>query len=98
MLYLVPSISLMAQTMREWSAQQQVPLRYIGICSDTRVARVDEDASLMELDWPVTTDRGPHPGRPAGAAGRVHDGGCSAPISHCHGWPRPRTAEPPPLT
>ena len=56
-LYLVPSISLMAQTMREWSAQQRVPLRFRGICSDTRVARVDEDASLMELDWPVTTDR-----------------------------------------
>ena len=55
-LYLVPSIALMAQTMREWSAQQRVPLRFLGICSDTRVARVDEDASLMELDWPVTTD------------------------------------------
>ena len=33
-----------------------MPLRFLGICSDTRVARVDEDASLMELDWPVTTD------------------------------------------
>ncbi len=55
-LYLVPSISLMAQTMREWSAQKRLPLRYVGICSDTRAGRNDEDASLLELDIPVTTD------------------------------------------
>ena len=55
-LYLVPSIALMAQTMREWSAQKSLPLRYLGICSDTRVGRSDEDASLLELDYPVTTD------------------------------------------
>ncbi len=55
-LYLVPSIALMAQTMREWSAQKRLPLRYVGICSDTRAGRDDEDASLLELDYPVTTD------------------------------------------
>ena len=33
-LYLVPSIALMAQTMREWSEQKSLPLRYVGICSD----------------------------------------------------------------
>ena len=55
-LYLVPSIALMAQTMREWSEQKSVPLRYLGICSDTRAGRTDEDASLLELDYPVTTD------------------------------------------
>ena len=55
-LYLVPSIALMAQTMREWSAQKGLPLRYLGICSDTRAGRNDEDASLLELDYPVTTD------------------------------------------
>ena len=55
-LYLVPSIALMAQTMREWSAQKGLPLRYVGICSDTRAGRNDEDASLLELDYPVTTD------------------------------------------
>ena len=55
-LYLVPSIALMAQTMREWSAQKRRPLRYLGICSDTRAGRTDEDASLLELDYPVTTD------------------------------------------
>ena len=46
----------MAQTMREWSAQKRLPLRYVGICSDTRAGRNDEDASLLELDIPVTTD------------------------------------------
>ena len=55
-LYLVPSIALMAQTMREWSAQKRLPLRYLGICSDTRAGHNDEDASLLELDYPVTTD------------------------------------------
>ncbi|MCY4353233.1 MAG: DEAD/DEAH box helicase family protein [Truepera sp.] len=55
-LYLVPSISLFQQSMREWATQQEVPHRYIGICSDTRAGRTDEDASLQELELPVTTD------------------------------------------
>ncbi|MDE0528218.1 MAG: DEAD/DEAH box helicase family protein [Truepera sp.] len=55
-LYLVPSISLFQQSMREWATQQAVPHRYIGICSDTRAGRTDEDASLQELELPVTTD------------------------------------------
>ena len=55
-LYLVPSIALFSQTMREWSEQRQVPHRYVGICSDTRAGRTDEDASLHELEIPVTTD------------------------------------------
>ena len=55
-LYLVPSISLFQQTMREWAEQRAVPHRYVGICSDTRAGRTDEDASLQELEIPVTTD------------------------------------------
>ena len=55
-LYLVPSISLLQQSMREWAEQREVPHRYIGICSDTRAGRTDEDASLQELEIPVTTD------------------------------------------
>ena len=55
-LYLVPSIGLFAQAMREWAEQQEVPHRYIGICSDTRAGRTTEDASLLELEIPVTTD------------------------------------------
>ena len=55
-LYLVPSISLMAQSMREWASQRSIGHRYIGVCSDTRTGRDDEDASLSELPMPVTTD------------------------------------------
>ena len=55
-LCLVPSIALMAQTMREWSAQGSLPMHFEGICSDTRVGRSDEDVSLLELDQAVTTD------------------------------------------
>ena len=55
-LYLVPSISLFQQSMREWATQREVPHSYIGICSDTRAGRNDEDASLQELEIPVTTD------------------------------------------
>ncbi len=54
-LYLVPSISLFAQAMREWANQRALPHRYIGVCSDTRAGRQDEDASLQELEIPVTT-------------------------------------------
>ena len=38
-LYLVPSISLFQQSMREWATQRAIPHRYIGICSDTRAGR-----------------------------------------------------------
>ena len=55
-LYLVPSISLFQQSMREWATQRAIPHRYIGICSDTRAGHNDEDASLQELEIPVTTD------------------------------------------
>ena len=55
-LYLVPSISLFQQSMREWAEQRSVPHRYVGICSDTRAGRNDEDATLQELEITVTTD------------------------------------------
>ena len=55
-LYLVPSISLFQQSMRAWAEQRKLDHRYVGICSDTRAGRTDEDASLAELEIPVTTD------------------------------------------
>ena len=55
-LYLIPSIALFVQSMREWATQRAMPHRYIGICSDTRAGKNDEDASLEELEIPVTTD------------------------------------------
>ncbi len=55
-LYLVPSISLLQQSMRAWADQRICSHRYIGICSDSSAGRNDEDASLLELEIPVTTD------------------------------------------
>ena len=57
-LYLVPSIALMGQTMREWARQRDpdIPHRYVGICSDVKAGRVSEDANLVELAMPVTTE------------------------------------------
>lgn len=55
-LYLVPSISLLSQAMREWSDQRGIDHSYIGICSDTRAGSTSEDASIQELKIPVTTD------------------------------------------
>ncbi len=60
-LYLVPSIALVGQTMREWSDQRSIPLKYLGICSDPTTgrkasARVDLAGDLTELVMPVTTD------------------------------------------
>ncbi len=57
-LYLVPSISLFQQSMREWAEQRALDHRYFGICSDTRAGHTDEDASFLELEVPVTTDPG----------------------------------------
>ena len=54
-LYLVPSIGLFSQTMREWAEQKAISHRYIGICSDTQAGKTDEDASMLELEIPVTT-------------------------------------------
>ena len=54
-LCLVPSISLFAQSMREWATQKSVPHRYVGICSDVSAGRHSEDATMMELEIPVTT-------------------------------------------
>ena len=68
-LYLVPSISLLQQSMREWAEQADVQHRYVAVCSDTKVGRDDEDASLSELEIVPTTD----PKKIAGALGRNSD-------------------------
>ena len=55
-LYLVPSISLLSQAMREWSEQRGIDHSYVGICSDTRAGSTTEDSAIQELKIPVTTD------------------------------------------
>ena len=52
-LYLVPSISLILQTMREWSENANISHNYIVVCSDKSTG---EDGSITELESPVSTD------------------------------------------
>ncbi|MFJ4266275.1 DEAD/DEAH box helicase [Paenarthrobacter nicotinovorans] len=56
-LFLVPSIALLQQTLNEWTAQASVPLRPLAVCSDTKVGRKEhEDVSVHDLALPATTD------------------------------------------
>ncbi len=55
-LFLVPSISLLSQTLREWTAQTGLDLRAFAVCSDTKVSRAAEDVSVHDVPIPVTTD------------------------------------------
>lgn len=55
-LFLVPSISLLSQTLKEWTAEANEELRSFAVCSDTRVGRHNEDISAHDLAFPATTD------------------------------------------
>ena len=52
-LYAVPSISLVMQSMREWSDNANIPHRYLLVCSDPTTK---DDSSTVELPIPPTTD------------------------------------------
>ncbi|AUH68644.1 hypothetical protein GSI01S_06_00130 [Gordonia sihwensis NBRC 108236] len=55
-LFAVPSISLLSQTLREWSGQRQLDLRAFAVCSDKKVSRAAEDITTVDVAIPVTTD------------------------------------------
>lgn len=61
-LFLVPSIALLGQTLREWSAQASKPINPICICSDGRVTQQrsqnddDETFAVINLALPASTD------------------------------------------
>lgn len=63
-LFLVPSLALMAQTVREWTTDTTTPLRSFAVCSDTQVGKrragKDDVAEISSLDlaFPATTDAG----------------------------------------
>ncbi|MGH3556439.1 Helicase associated domain protein [Mycobacterium sp.] len=62
-LVLVPSLSLLAQTLREWTANSKVGFEFLPVCSDETVT--EPDAALentSDLGFPVTT----HPEEIAG--------------------------------
>ncbi|MFE5037840.1 DEAD/DEAH box helicase [Streptomyces sp. NPDC056683] len=59
-LFLVPSIALLSQSLREWSYEAQVPLRAFAVCSDAQVGKQkaqgdDKDMSTHDLALPATT-------------------------------------------
>ena len=61
-LFLMPSLALMAQSVREWCADAVLPLATFVVCSDSQVGKrrwsADDIAELevTDLTFPVTTD------------------------------------------
>lgn len=55
-LFLVPSISLLSQTLREWTAEAEAPFHALAVCSDSKVGKHSEDISKHDLAIPATTD------------------------------------------
>ncbi|MHA7128002.1 DEAD/DEAH box helicase family protein [Janibacter indicus] len=57
-LFLVPSIQLLNQTLREWKQESEIPFRAFAVCSDVKVGKhsTSEDMSVHDLVVPATTD------------------------------------------
>jgi predicted helicase len=61
-LFLVPSLNLLSQTLTEWTQESKDPLRSFAVCSDAEVGKKrnkDEDiveTFAHELQYPATTD------------------------------------------
>lgn len=61
-LFLVPSLALMSQTVREWTTDTEILLRSFAVCSDTQVGKrrvnADDVAEIdyLDLAFPATTD------------------------------------------
>jgi len=75
-LFLVPSLSLLSQTLTEWTQESETPLHSFAVCSDSDVgkkkAKGDDDAVQTfahELRYPATTE----PKRLAAEMAKRHD-------------------------
>lgn len=74
-LFLVPSLNLLSQTLTEWTQESATPLHSFAVCSDSDVGkkRKKEDDTVQtfthELRYPATTE----PARLAAEMGRRHD-------------------------
>ncbi|MFX1802077.1 DEAD/DEAH box helicase family protein [Paraburkholderia sp. A1RO-5] len=61
-LFLVPSLSLLSQTLTEWTQESETPLHSFAVCSDSDVGkkrkREDDEVKTFvhELRYPATTD------------------------------------------
>ncbi len=47
---------LVAQTLREWTAEATTPIHALVVCSDTKVGQDEEDLRTHDLAYPATTD------------------------------------------
>lgn len=74
-LFLVPSLALLSQTLTEWTQESETPLRSFAVCSDSDVGKKrkkDDDTVqtfVHELQYPATTD----PARLATEMQKRHD-------------------------
>ncbi|MBX9926114.1 MAG: DEAD/DEAH box helicase family protein, partial [Hyphomicrobiaceae bacterium] len=61
-LFLVPSLNLLSQTLTEWTQESAIPLHSFAVCSDSDVGKKrtkddDVDQTLVhELSYPATTN------------------------------------------
>ena len=56
-LFAAPSLSLLAQSMRQWGTDAEIPLRAFAVCSDAKVGRDDADCTrTYDMPIPATTD------------------------------------------
>jgi predicted helicase len=59
-LFLVPSLALMSQSLKEWSDETSIPLHAYAVCSDNKVGRQKNsdltDVAIHDLQIPATTD------------------------------------------
>lgn len=59
-LYLVPSIQLLSQTLRGWTADTNYNMDAIAVCSDRKVTKQEsntefEDITVADIGFPATT-------------------------------------------
>jgi predicted helicase len=55
-LFLAPSISLVSQSLREWTAEAADPINSFVVCSDSKVGKENEDIRAHDLAYPPTTN------------------------------------------
>lgn len=60
-LFLVPSLSLLSQTLTEWTQESTMPIHSFAVCSDSEVGKrkdKEDDFEMLvhELQYPATTD------------------------------------------
>ena len=55
-LVLLPSLTILGYTLREWTANASEPFHYLAICSDETVQRDEWTSGTVDLGLPVTTD------------------------------------------